>query len=137
MNSKTTAENIHLGLEYKDKLESLLYVLLEEHYPNEPHKHEFHLGFDWYDNSVEVYFKDQIEYTWEPNLEIRQAILDEGFSIVYWNFINKLGKYTEEIRGDEPRRFKDGPHIYIPKIGYVDNRFNLEDWQKQYCGLQL
>ena len=110
---------------------------------------KYHIDSDDYDNSLEIYIDSVIPYPWEPCLELRKIIYDMGFSCVYWNFTNEYNdvnlraKFTEEIRGYEPRRLKSfktkqegnlitNAHIHYPGIGYVDDRFNLEEWSKKY-----
>jgi hypothetical protein len=100
---------------------------------------DFHISSDPYDNSIEIYIDTIIPYPWEPCWDTRKLVYDMGFDIVYWNLKDNEGKFTEEIRGTEPRRFKDfkpytaygiihNSHIHIPRLGYVDDRFDQKVW---------
>jgi len=119
----TPAQIVHKYNSAYMTIESRIDDLFEKYEKDFP---EYHVDFDWYDNSIEIYFDEVRPYPYEPCKEIKDGIYDLGFSIVYWNFIDENGKYTEEIRGREPRRFKDGGHNFIDGVGYVDNRYNNE-----------
>lgn len=121
---KTLAEKLHEGYYAKIKIEDKILELFKK-YESEIYDNDFDfdIGSDDYDNSIEVYIKNIIPYPYEPCQEIRKGILDLGFSVVYWNFIDENGKYTEEIRGNEPRRYKNFQHIHIDGVGYVDDRY--------------
>lgn len=121
------AEQLHHAYKVIDRVESVILDAFEEH---EPEVYlDFSIGSDSYDNSIEIYIKNVLPYPYEPCKAIRKAIYDLGFSIVYWNFIDEQGNYSEEIRGSEPRRLKNAPHLYT-KYGYVDARFNEELYLK-------
>ncbi len=126
----TIAERMHDGAYATAMAEETLWSAMEA----EGVSYEFVLATDSYDNSMEVYFKDEIERPWEPSLATRRAMCALGFGTIYWNF-----KDGTEIRGTEPRRlkkFKSGvhpngihfnDHIHIPGVGYVDDTWT-EAW---------
>lgn len=82
-----------------------------------------------------------IPYPYEPCWDIREIIYALGFGTVYWNFADENGKFTEEIRCPEPRRYKDAPERSDAKwckefwdkwgISGTDKRFDGE-WFKKY-----
>lgn len=128
---KTLAERLHERYALEVMVENVIDEALEKHELDSPRLLDYHTGSDWYDNSIEIYFENVIPYPWEPSPATRKAIYDLGFSIVYWNFVDNKGQCTEEIRGWEPRRFKNADH-HLVKWGYVDDRFNEEEYIKNY-----
>lgn len=101
---------------------------------------------DWYDNSIEVYFKVSLPYPYEPCYEVRKILYDMGYHTVFWNFekdiietVNDrtfgrepyLTKSCDEIRGFEPRHVKWGKWK-LTKYGFVDDRFNEEHFRENY-----
>lgn len=106
---KTVAERLHDSFRVQMEVDELISDLFEEYEPSIYENLDFSIGSDDYDNSIEIYIKNHIPYPYEPCWEIREAIYNLGFGIVYWNFADEKGKFTEEIRGTEPRRFKDAP----------------------------
>lgn len=150
----TLASQLHEAYKIITKIEDFMCEIFEKYEPELYNKgFDFDIASDPYDNSLEVYFKSEMpEYPWEPGIEIRQEIYSLGFDVVYWNFVNEefgwelktdkgFFKFSkdEEIRGFEPRRFKNFfpkdlgmgvgfNHIHVPGIGYVDNRFDKKVW---------
>ena len=121
---KTIAEELHEAYQVISKIEDVISDLFEKYEPTIYEVLNFTISADWYDNSIEIYIKNVIPYPYEPCKEIRKTIYDMGFSIVYWNFMDNSQKVTEEIRGYEPRHYKDSSTwILIKDIGYVDNRY--------------
>lgn len=108
-NKRTIAERLHDSYRVQMEVEELISDLFEKYEPEVYELLDFSIGSDDYDNSIEIYIKNVIPYPYEPCWEIREAIYALGFGIVYWNFSDEKGKFTEEIRGTEPRRFKDAP----------------------------
>lgn len=141
---KTIAEKLHEGSMAHGIVENTIMEAFEKYEPDIYHLKGFDFDFfdDWYDNSLEINFNIVLPYPYEPCLEVRQAVYDLGFSIVYWNFVNENDSdyHSEEIRGTEPRRLKDFKqyedpsgiicfgHIMVPGVGYVDDRFVKENW---------
>ncbi len=120
----------------------------EEYEPEIYDKLDFHIGSDDYDNSIEIYFDISLPYPYEPCKEVRQAIYDLGFSMVYWNFLkdvmdvpcnrvtpappdNIMKNSPDEIRGWEPRHNRYA-HWASCRPGYVDDRFNDMEWSLNY-----
>lgn len=129
---KTTAEVLHDGKLAKNYIENYICELFEKYHPfYYDNDFDFDIGSDDYDNSLEVYFNISIPYPFEPCYEVRKALLDLGFNIIFWNFReDKNGDFCDEIRGFEPRRYS-APAKHIPnKYGYVDERFNEEEYLK-------
>lgn len=96
---------------------------------------------DWYDNSLEVYFKVSLPYPYEPCYEVRKILNDMGYHTIYWNFTKDVSEVMgrgqrvenveDEIRGFEPRHYKYG--MWVPtKYGYVDSRFDEEHFKTNY-----
>lgn len=134
MSDKTIADRLHDSFRVQWKVEEEIFDLFEKHEPEVYEKLEFSIGSDDYDNSIEIYFKNPLPYPYEPCAEIRQAIYDMGFSIVYWNFMddkNETG-WHDEIRGYEPRHCRDSATWKPCKYGYVDDRFNESEWLSKY-----
>lgn len=125
------AEKLHEAYRLIEEVEEFIYDLFEEHEPEILKDLDYHISSDDYDNSIEIYFDIILPYPYEPSKEVRQGVYDLGFDMVYWNFIDENGEYTEEIRGYEPRRLKNYQHI-SNKHGYVDNRFNEKQWKSKY-----
>jgi hypothetical protein len=109
---KNVAERLHDSYKVQTEVEDTIWEAFEKYEPEIYHKLEFSIGSDQYDNSIEIYIKNLIPYPYEPSWEIRDIILSLGFSIIYWNFADQNGKFTEEIRGEEPRRFKHAEERY-------------------------
>lgn len=144
----TVAERLHDSYCVQSEVEDVIMEAFEKYEPEIYEKLDFHISSDYYDNSIEIYFDVSLPYPYEPSKEVRQAIYDLGFSIVYWNFTkdvmdvpcnrvtppppNNIWKNSpDEIRGWEPRHNKYG--IWIPnKYGYVDDRFNQKEWESKY-----
>ncbi len=114
----TIADRIHDGVFATGQAEMVLFDALQA----EAICPDFELGSDQYDNSLEVYFREEIDRPWEPSWATRCAMLALGFDTVYWNFMDGT-----EVRGREPRRLKAGPHRHVPGVGYVDDTWT-EDW---------
>jgi len=108
-NKRTIAERLHDSYRVQMEVEELISDLFEKYEPEVYELLDFSIGSDDYDNSIEIYIKNVIPYPYEPCWEIRDAIHSLGFSNLFWNFADEKGKFTEEIRGAEPRRFKDAP----------------------------
>jgi hypothetical protein len=144
-NKRTVAERLHDSFRVQMEVDELISDLFEKHEPNIYESLDFSIGSDDYDNSIEIYIKNSIPYPYEPCYEIRKAIYELGFGNVYWNFLGDkrelpLNKTNgselmrmshDEIRNFEPRHSRN--YLWIPcKYGYVDERFNEEDWNKSY-----
>jgi hypothetical protein len=141
------SNKLHEAYETISKIESEIQDLFEQYEPELYKKLDFGISSDYYDNSIEVYFKIPLPYPYEPCYEIRKAIYDMGFSIVYWNFKEDkmdvicdrfIGKgetlvkdSIDEIRGYEPRHNKHAKWIQT-KYGYVDDRFIESEWIRKY-----
>ena len=131
---KTLAEKLHDLHFIKMEIEQVISDSFEKYEPLIYETLDFSIGSDYYDNSIEIYIENVIPYPYEPCWEIRNAIYGLGFGRVYWNFVDEKGKFTEEIRGTEPRRFKDAPERSDAKwckdffdkwgISGTDNRFD-------------
>jgi hypothetical protein len=118
-----------------------------EKYEPEIKLDDLKIGCDYYDWSIEIYFQESIPYPWEPCKEIRDMIYEMGFKNVYWNFTKDtrdvmcdryIGEKEQlvkdskdEIRNWEPRHTEHAKWIET-KYGYVDERFNEEEWCKKY-----
>lgn len=144
----TVAQKLHIGQSAKYRIEDELLEAFEEFEPeiyNLP-DFGFEIGSDDYDNSLEIYFDISIPYPYEPCKEIRELAFSYGFSQVYWNFKhdtemvetdrvfpkpNGLVESYDEIRGWEPRHGRSH-HWESTKYGYVDYRFNEEEWKSKY-----
>lgn len=144
----TWAQRLHESYYTQSYIENFIEELFEEYEPNIYEILDFHISSDYYDNSIEIYFNVSLPYPYEPCKEIRQAIYDLGFSIVYWNFNKDVmdvpcdrifpappdGIYKnsyDEIRGWEPRHSKYAIWQHT-EYGYVDNRFNKKEWEQSY-----
>lgn len=143
---RTIADRLCDSYSVQSQVEDLINELFEEHEPEIYEILEFHMGADWYDNSIEIYFDVSLPYPYEPCKEIREAIYKLGFSIVYWNFLKDTAKVMcdrfigkepslvetyDEVRGYEPRHYRLGQ--WKPtKYGYVDKRFNEKEWKLKY-----
>jgi len=122
--TKTLAEELHSAYSIISIIEDKISDLFEKYEPTTFEVLNFTISADMYDNSIEIYIKNVMPYPYEPCKEIRKAIYDMGFSIVYWNFYNESKKITEEIRGYEPRHYKDSSTWkLINDVGYVDDRY--------------
>ncbi len=106
---KTIAERLHDSYRVQGQVEEIIMEAFEKYEPDNYDKLDFSIGSDDYDNSIEIYIKNIMPYPYEPCWDIRDVIYALGFGTVYWNFADENGKFTEEIRGTEPRRFKDAP----------------------------
>jgi len=138
---KTDAEKLHEGNEVHKKIDSCIDGLFEKHEPEIYDHLEFSTASDYYDNSLEVYFKSSLPYPYEPCHKIRDEIMKFGFSIIYWNFIKdetaiEIGGVKDitydEVRGREPRHYKNSLTWKKNQYGYVDDRFNETDWVEKY-----
>lgn len=137
----TMADKLHEGTSIKMEIEDIICdLMIEEGFED----YDFEIWDDDYDNSLEILFKFDIPYPWEPGLEMRQKLFDLGFDIIFYNFED-----GDEIRdfknNNEPRRTTDFEktqngniiehgHILIEDIGYVDDRFKLEEWKYNFRG---
>ena len=143
--NRSTAEKFHESEAVKNRIEDVISESFEKYEPENYKDLEFSIYGDDYDNSIEIYIKNHMPYPYEPCIEIRRAIYDLGFGIVYWNFwdggeLDSLGgkKYPEEIRGTEPRRYKVSEGRSSAKlcqaawsrwgISYPDERFDGDKW---------
>jgi len=144
----TIAERLHDSYIVQMQVEDVIMDAFEQHEPEIYDKLEFHIGSDYYDNSIEIYFDISLPYPYEPCNEVRQAVYDLGFSRVYWNFLKDVMDVQcnrvspplpdniwkgspDEIRDYEPRHNRYG--IWINnKYGYVDDRFNEDEWKSKY-----
>ncbi len=144
-NKRTVAERLHDSFRVQNEVEELISDLFEKHEPEVYELLDFSIGSDDYDNSIEIYIKNSMPYPYEPCHEIRKAIYELGFGNVYWNFLADkrelpLDKTSgsglmrisyDEIRNFEPRHCRN--YLWIPcKYGYVDERFNEDEWNKKY-----
>lgn len=135
---ESVANQLHKYSSIESTVSETIWNAFEKYEPEVWKTLEFHIGSDWYDNSIEIYIENHLPYPYEPSWKVRDEIYALGFDIVYWNFADEKGEFTEEIRGSEPRRIcrfmeKPGPittmgHIHIPGIGYVDDRFDEKKW---------
>lgn len=123
MSTKTIADRLHESYWIIDHVEQVILNAFKKYEPEIYEKLEFEIGADEYDNSIEIYIATVLPYPYEPCWEIRDMIYSLGFGIVYWNFIDINGNYTEEIRGEEPRRYKIAPERY-------SEEFCKEFWNK-------
>lgn len=132
MKEKSLAEKLHESYEIIDDIEEKIFELFETYEPDISKHLRFHIGSDYYDNSIEIYITNSIPYPYEPSYEVRKGIYDMGFDMVYWNFTkdNELGE-IDEIRGWEPRRCKSH-YISVPGHGYVDTRFDINTWKYNF-----
>jgi len=138
---KTIADRLHDSYIIQRQIDEFISDAFEKWEPEIYNKLDFTIGSDEYDNSLEIFIHNLLPYPYEPCLEIRDTIKDLGFSIVYWNFIDENGKYTDEIRGYEPRRLKNTPErsdpewckIFYQKWGIpgTDKRFD-GTWFEKY-----
>lgn len=143
----TVAERLHDSYGVQSEVKNVIMEAFEKYEPEIYEILDFNIGSDYYDNSIEIYFNVSLPYPYEPSKEVREAVYDLGFSIVYWNF-NKdtmdvicdrfIGREPEmvknspdEIRGWEPRHNKHA-HWIPNKYGYVDKRFNQKEWELKY-----
>lgn len=122
---KNVAQDYHDGHRAKTIIEDTLFELfLYDPPPIENFDEDyFEIHGDYYDNSLEVSFKQDIHKPWEPSLKTRQALYDLGFEIVYWNFTDGT-----EIRGVEPRHSKGSDGWVSSKAGFIDKDFDLDAW---------
>lgn len=101
---------------------------------------DIEIGTDYYDTSIEIYFNMSLPYPYEPCKEIKQAIYDLGFKMVFWNFRHDgikgssdkpitLTSEKDEIRGWEPRHSKNNKEWMCSKYGFVDWRFNEKEYK--------
>lgn len=102
----TFAEQLHQAQTITLQITEIISTTFEKFEPETYDTLDFHISSDYYDNSIEIYVENVMAYPYEPCWQIRDVIYALGFSIVYWNFADSDGKYTEEIRGSEPRRYK-------------------------------
>lgn len=109
MKTRTIAERLHDSYKVQMLIEETIFDTFEKYEPEISENLDFSIGSDDYDNSIEIYIKNFIPYPYEPSWEVRDVIYSMGFSIVYWNFMDENRKYTDEIRGNEPRRLRDAP----------------------------
>jgi hypothetical protein len=138
---RTIAERLHDAYRVQMQVEEAISDAFEKYESEIYDKLDFSIGSDDYDNSIEIYIKNVITYPYEPSWEVRDVIYAMGFGIVYWNFVDENGKYTEEIRGAEPRRYKEAKERYDAKwckdfwdkwgISGTDNRFD-GTWFEKY-----
>ena len=106
---RTIAQMLHESYWVNEHINDTIMEAFEKYEPEVYEKLDFNISSDEYDNSIEIYFKTVLPYPYEPCWEIRNIILAMGFGRIYWNFADEDGKFTEEIRGAEPRRFKNAP----------------------------
>lgn len=140
-------EKLHEAYRTITKVEDIILELFEKYEPEIHEGFDFDIGSDDYDNSIEIYVKVSLPYPYEPCKEIRQRIFDLGFDNVYWNFtIDTMDVICDRIIGKEPHLFKNSQdeirnweprhnkhaHWESTKYGYVDERFNEDDWCKKY-----
>lgn len=145
--TQTIAEKLHELYIVQEQVEDVILNAFKKYEPEIYEKLDFHISSDSYDNSIEIYFDVSLPYPYEPCKEVREAVYAMGFSNVYWNF-NKdtmdvicdrfYGKEPQmvknsldEIRGWEPRHNKHA-HWTGSIYGYVDSRFNEEEWKLKY-----
>ena len=141
MAEKTIAARLHDSYIVQREVEEIISDAFNKYEPEVYEKLDFTIGSDDYDNSIEIYISNVIPYPYEPSWEVREIIYALGFGTVFWNFADENGKFTEEIRGTEPRRYKDAPERSDAKwckefwdkwgIGGTDKRFDGE-WFKKY-----
>jgi len=139
MRKPTIAEQLHERHAIEAEIKDIIDLAFEKHESDTERLMDYHIGSDWYDNSIEIYFENVIPYPWEPNPATRQAIYALGFDIVYWNFVGEKGQYSEEIRGWEPRHYKNSDKwchsdgtFRLSRHGYVDERFNEQAYVNSY-----
>lgn len=114
------------------EIEDTILNAFEKYEPKTYDDIDFSISSDYYDNSLEILIKSSHPYPYEPKMEIREEIFKLGFDNVYWNFVGDSSH--DEIRNYEPRHYRDSdkwlrkPNEY----GYVDDRFNLDEWVEQY-----
>lgn len=141
------AEKLHAAYSVIQLVETTIEEAFEKYEPEIYDGLDFSIGSDDYDNSIEIYIKNKLPYPYEPCKEIREAIYSLGFSIVYWNFLGDtmdvicdrfigqeptlVKNSPDEIRGWEPRHNKSA-HWTPTKYGYVDDRFNEQEWASKY-----
>jgi hypothetical protein len=147
-NQKTLADRLIEGELAKGKIIDELFDAFEKYEPEIYKKlDDIEIGCDYYDWSVEIYFKDSLPYPYEPCKEIRDMVYNMGFDKVYWNFTKDtrdvicdryIGEASQvvknsmdEIRDWEPRHSKHNKWIET-KYGYIDERFNEEEWKSKY-----
>lgn len=132
---KTIAQIIHDGRSAEQRVEYVIDGAFGEFEPNTYHIifEYYRIGFDDYDNSIEIYFNASLPYPYEPCKEIRDRIYELGFDMVYWNFEKDTFEgEKDEIRGWEPRHVKNASEWTLTKYGYVDSRFNESEWLSKY-----
>lgn len=144
-NKKTVAERLHDSYRVQMEVDELISDLFEKYEPEIYENIDFSIGSDDYDNSIEIFIKNSIPYPYEPCYEIRKSIYDLGFSSVYWNFLadkrelpldktnghESMRMSIDEIRNFEPRHSKN--YLWTGcKYGFIDDRFNEEEWSKKY-----
>ena len=134
------AKKLHESYIVQEYVEDVIDAAFKKYEPDIYYQLEYSIGSDWYDNSIEIYFDCSLPYPYEPCKEIREAVFDLGFSSVYWNFYkdetelsegDKTIKTYDEIRNWEPRHYRAN-HWKPSPYGYVDERFNEEEWNKKY-----
>ncbi len=145
---KSVAQKLHDSFHIQSQVEDIIDDAFEKYEPELYKKLSFHIDSDYYDNSIEISFDVSIPYPYEPSKEVRQAIYDIGFDIVYWNFPKDVmdvlcNRVTppppdniwkdspDEIRGWEPRHSKHAIWT-LNEYGYVDERFNQKEWESKY-----
>lgn len=129
------AERLHDSYIIQNLVEEKILDLFEEFEPDvyENPEFDFSISSDYYDNSIEIYFNFSLPYPYEPSKEIREKIYEMGFSMVYWNFKEDKTENTyDEIRGYEPRHYRDSSKWISCKYGYVDDRFDEKEWLSNY-----
>lgn len=148
MSNKTIAERLHDGNYAKHVIEMTIDDTFEKYEPEIFEILSYTIDSDDYDNSLEIDFHVSLPYPYEPCKEVRQAIYDLGFSMVYWNFRKdvmdvKCDRVSppppdgiwkdspDEIRGWEPRHSANAIWIRT-EYGYVDERFNEQEWKSKY-----
>ncbi len=142
------AEKLHDAEHLRYKINDIIDEAFMRYEPEIHRGLDFTFGSDYYDNSIEIYFHKSLPYPYEPCNEIRETIYAMGFSSVYWNFLEDVadvkcnriyppppdGIYKnspDEIRDYEPRHSKNAIWKET-KYGYVDDRFNEEEWKSKY-----
>lgn len=143
--NRTIAQKLHESYIIQMQVDNEILDLFEKYEPETYGKEgfDFSVTSDYYDNSIEIFFNCSLPYPYEPSFEIRKAIYDMGFDIVYWVFKeDKTGDTVDEIRGYEPRHYKNHVNAKassiwkLTKYGYVDERFNEKEWIKKYNFLE-
>ncbi len=135
-NKNPLAQTLHDGYYAKNVIEDTICEAYEKFEPEVYEHLDFDICSDHYDNSLEVSFNNSLPYPYEPSKEVRDAVYKHGFSIIYWNF-----KEDDEVRGWEPRHTKNSSKWVCCNYGWVDDRFNFEEWDKKYnfgvnnCGI--